>query len=157
MIIREYKPEDREQIEKCIFELQEGEHRLNPEDQAGGEVSSAYYDYLVKWVSGNNGKIFVAETDGSVVGFVAIAINEDKDPSPCSLINKFGYVTDLVVLPGNREKGVGEVLMQAAEKYTKECGVDYISLHLSKGNRAENFYKKLGYVEYTKNLKKKLA
>ncbi len=142
-------------MRKCYIELQTVEHNHLPNFYADPESSvDAYLEYLFNSIEVNSGKIYVADMDGEITGFVGVTLGEDDDP--CVMIHKFVYVTDLVVLEKYRKRGIGEQLIQAAEKYGKENGEEYISLHVTKGNPSFNFYQKLGFKEYTTSLKKKL-
>ena len=51
---------------------------------------------------------------------------------------------------------MGKELLNKAEWYTKEKGCEYISLDVTTGNPALDFYKHSGYREYSTNLKKKV-
>lgn len=67
-----------------------------------------------------------------------------------------GYIPDIVVLRKYHRQGVGKELLNKAKEYTKEKGCEYISLDVTTGNPALDFYKHLGYREYSTNLKKKI-
>ena len=139
MIVREYKPEDKEAIERCIFELQEEEYERQPEywEKPFKALGENYFEYLLKWMKDGDGTLFVAEIEGEVAGYVAIAIDEGKESSPsspCIAMKRMGYISDLVVL----------------KKYHN------ISLDVTTGNSALDFYYKHGYKDYSRNLKKKL-
>lgn len=156
MIIREYKPEDREVIEKCVFELEELEAPMEPTlRQSSKEATRFYYDYLLKRLKEKQGTIFVAEEDGQVIGMVSVIVEEEE--SPYAKVKDWGYIPDLVVLESHRNKGVGELLLEAAEKFIKERGFKGISLDVMiKNNRAVDFYRRHGYREYNVGLVKEL-
>lgn len=159
--IREFKPGDKEAIERCIFELQEEEYARQPEywQEPFKALADNYFEYLIKWMKDSNGTLFVAEIKGEVAGYVAIAIDEGKDSnpsSPCIAMKKMGYIPDIVVLRKYHRQGVGKELLNKAKEYTKEKGCEYISLDVTTGNPALDFYKHLGYREYSTNLKKKI-
>ena len=162
MLIREYKPEDKESIERCIFELQEDEYARQPEywQEPQKAIDDNYFGYLLKWMKDSNGTLFVAEIDGEVAGYVAIAIDEGKDSnpsSPCIAMKRMGYIPDIVVLREYHKQGVGKELLKKAEEYTKANGCEYISLDITAGNPALDFYYKQGYKDYSRNLKKKIG
>ena len=51
------------------------------------------------------------------------------------------FVEDLVVLPDQRGKGVGKVLLDAAEDWGRKHGCDFIQLHSGTGRKdAHRFY-----------------
>ncbi len=160
MIIREYKPKDREAVEKCIFELQEDEYKLNPDYwTTPEEATTKYLDYLLPNIEKKEGKLYVAEVDGVVKGFIAVLVNNDtyEDNGPCIKLRKFVYVTDLVVLKSDQKNGIGWDLLKVAEEYGRKIGIEYIGLHVSKDNSAIEFYQKNGYSERHISMDKKLS
>ena len=155
MIIREYKPEDRGSVEKCILQLNQEEYNRRPEYWADPETSIvAYVEYLLKDADKNQGKVFVSEIEGSIIGCINVVIHTDD--SPDVKIKEWAYVTDAVVLEEYRNQGIGEQLFKAAENYTRECGMEWISLNVSLGNPALSFYEKHGYTQRMIKLDKKL-
>ena len=157
-IIREYRPEDREAVDRCVFELQEDESMRQPEYWQTGKksVEDGYLDYLLKRVNSHNGKLLVAEVNGAVVGFVSVLIENEKDASPCVKMKHAGYVPALAVLREYQKRGIGKRLLEAAEQYVKSQGCEYLALDVTTDNLAHDFYKKLGYREFTVNMMKKL-
>lgn len=59
------------------------------------------------------------------------------------------YIKDFAVIPSYQGKGVGKCLMEALERYVKECKpLDWaVSLELISSKEAVNFYKKYGFEE----------
>ena len=89
--VREYAPQDREAVEKCSFELQEDEYTREPHYWGRPqEIVTPYIDYVLKSVEKSDGKIFVVETDGVVVGFTVVMISEKED-SPAVSLERFWY------------------------------------------------------------------
>ena len=156
MIIREYKSEDREAVEKCILQLNQEEYNRRPEYWADPETSiGAYVGYLLEDAEKNQGKIFVSEIEGGIVGVISVVMHVDD--SPDTRIKKWAYVTDAVVLEEYRNQGIGEQLFKAAESYARECGIEWISLNVSLGNpKALHFYEKHGFTQRMIKLDKKL-
>ena len=59
-----------------------------------------------------------------------------------------GYVANLAVKGESEGKGVGKALMSAAETWTKEQGMQHLTLFVFAGNTgARTFYEKLGFAE----------
>lgn len=155
MIIREHKPEDREEIEKCIFELQDEESGRMPHYWTPAEEAThPYYDYLIKRLAAERGKLFIAEENGHVVGFVAVLIN--KEDSPCVAPKEYAYIPDISVLKEFQGRGIGKELLRKAEKFAKESGMDFIHLDVTIGNSAIDFYKNQGWSEQGITMEKKL-
>ena len=155
MIIREYKSEDREGIEECILVLQNLEYRLEPHYWAKPElVVKKYFDYLVKKTD-ENGKMYVAEVDGTIAGLAAVRI--EQKTSPCVKNKKFVYVSDLAVLEKFQTQGIGDQLLKKSEEYARTQGFDYIYLDVTATNiSAVKFYYARDYNSHEISMEKKL-
>jgi RimJ/RimL family protein N-acetyltransferase len=83
--------------------------------------------------------VFVAETDGTIIGRLSIA----RDPHPAS-----DHVADvgLMVDRGHRRLGAGTALMVEAERWARQVGVRKLELHVFPYNEAAiALYEGLGY------------
>jgi ribosomal protein S18 acetylase RimI-like enzyme len=82
-----------------------------------------------------DGLLFVAETDGRVVGSIMAGYDGHR-----------GWLYSLAVLPEYRKRGIGSRLVRHAEQQLRELGCPKINLQILKGNeQVEAFYRKLGY------------
>ena len=80
---------------------------------------------------------FVAEVDGSVVGYVKTKFNKEE--------NRF-YVSSLYILPGRQGMGLGGKLMAAAEELAKTLGADTVWLGvMTQNTSALDWYKRHGF------------
>lgn len=85
-------------------------------------------------------RIFVAETGGQVVGYITFEHYEIVYYEPG--IN----ITALVVKAEHRKKGIGKLLLDAAENYARENGLAYVRLNSgSQRVEAHEFYRNNGY------------
>lgn len=83
--------------------------------------------------------VFVAETDGTIIGRLSIA----RDSHPAS-----DHVADvgLMVDRGHRRLGAGTALMVEAERWARQVGVRKLELHVFPYNEAAiALYEGLGY------------
>ncbi|MTI49898.1 MAG: GNAT family N-acetyltransferase [Firmicutes bacterium] len=85
----------------------------------------------------DNSKIIIAEHRGDIVGRCDISIQFSLYD-----FEKTGYVDWLYVLKEKREKGIGKKLLEGAEKYFKEIGVDRYYLFTAENEQAQSFYHK---------------
>jgi ribosomal protein S18 acetylase RimI-like enzyme len=155
IVIREYLSEDRPAVEQCTFELQEDEKGRQPHVwKDAQEIKSIYFDYAIKTAAESEGKIFVAEMDGKVIGYIVVLVNKDESPA-LSLI-KYGYVMDLAVLREYHGRGVGKALMAHAEEYIRSKGLEWMHLDVTISNPAHDFYLKSGYRDKDIRMEKKL-
>lgn len=79
--------------------------------------------------------VFVAEADGTVVGFVAVGAGDDA-----------GELYAIYVTPGHWGTGAGRALIARGEESLRESGFAEARLWVLDGNeRAERFYRSAGW------------
>lgn len=97
------------------------------------------------WNDDSSSAAYVAESDGSLLGLVAVHI--------CPFFEKpghWGRITALVVAESGRGKGVGGELMATAESFAREHGC--VKMEVTSSNHrdvAHEFYVNGGYVPQT--------
>jgi len=80
---------------------------------------------------------FIAERDGQIVGYARLFFNHNE--------NRL-YVPSLYLLPGFQGQGMGSQLLDAAEGYATEKGLDQLWIGVMVKNRqALNFYREAGF------------
>lgn len=156
--IRPYDPaRDLAGAEACIVELQEFERALEPRLPPGPTMAAAYLAVLVARCVRHAGRLFVAEVDGRVVGFAAV-LGRVEPEAPDQEQAAHAYVSDLVVLPGFRSRGIGRQLLDQAEALAREVGTTRLEIGvLSKNPEAARLYRDFGFVDFRINLTKRLA
>ncbi len=93
--------------------------------------------YLNRYFTDSDDRIYVAETDSGIVGFLSVEAHRKEG---------FLYLDDFSVTKKFRGFGIGTSLMKKAEEYAKEIGVLSIALHVEKSNTdACRFYQRFGY------------
>jgi GNAT superfamily N-acetyltransferase len=86
-------------------------------------------------------QVLVAEAGGEVVGFITILVLPRFE-----VADLFARITSLVVDAGVRERGIGRLLMQAAEEQAKGAGAAW--LEVTAGHHrpdARRLFESLGY------------
>ncbi len=146
-MIREYQPQDQQQVEACFVELQDFLHRLEP-NVLEGKAAGKYFDFMFARCVETSGKVFVAEVDTQVVGFVCVwgkVPSEGLDEEP----SEYAFISDLVVLPAYRGRSVGHALLQQAEEYARLQGATTLQLTvLANNTRARKLYNRQGFGDY---------
>lgn len=107
---------------------------------------------LARLVASERDRIFVAEMDGAVVGYIH-ASDYETLYSP-----HMKNIVSLVVSPDHRRQGVGTALLSAVERWASVGGVIRIRMTLEEGRTdAHEFYRANGYhgVRREINFKKK--
>lgn len=136
MVIRPYDPNDRRAVEALLPRLCIGAAAwIDPDDMLG---------VVRRWVDESlaGGTVFVAERDGTVVGFVTVTERPHFTGRPEA------YVGELAVAEDSARSGVGRALMAAVEDWARERGLARVSLDTGAANAgARRFYEALGYEE----------
>ncbi len=149
MNIREYKTEDREQLEALIAQLQDYEAGFIEGMRAGKEMASQDLDHLLKQCNEKQGKIYLAEEEGEIVGFICSLLEKQSTDimyyEPFSI---FVEIEELMVLEKYRGRGIARSLIDKADDYAKENSLKKVKLNvLAKNILAREIYKKLGFEE----------
>ena len=119
-------------------------------------MADAYLAFLLDRCERCSGKVFVAEVDDSVVGFVSVlakVLPEEPDEDQA----EYAYIADLVVLPSYRQQGLGRTLLQRAEAFARGRGAKILRVGVLEKNRlASDLYHKVGFADYHVQLIKRL-
>jgi len=155
LLIREYRPNDAA-VRRCIVELQEFERTIEPRLRPGDSMADAYWEQLQARCAANNGRVFVGENDGTIVGCVAVLAHEpftELDEPP----GHYALATDLVVLPLHRNQGVGRRLLDHAETFARNAGAEELRIGVLAGNTgARHLYLSAAFVPHQEILTKPL-
>lgn len=147
-LIREYRKDDAAALRACVVELQEFERTLDARLPSGEEMATAYCENIQARCREADGRIFVAECAGTVVGFVAVLAHEpftEPDDPPGTR----AVIADLVVLSAWRNGGMGRKLLDHAEAYVRSRGARELRIEvLSRNDAARALYHVEGYVPY---------
>ena len=122
------------------------------------EYRDKYFDFMLKDCINQQGQIFIAVTEGIVVGFIAgfVQIYEKRDKLDYTCPKK-GVIAELIVNKNCRSNGIGYKLLSAMENYFKSVNCQYIQLDVFAYNDiAKNFYYKNDYEERMLTLFKKI-
>jgi len=154
-MIRGYEPSrHRGQLRACVVELQDFERGLEPTLPKGEAMADRYLAHVLDRCAGGAGRIFVSEENGAVVGFVGVLARVVPEPDEAQA---YAYVSDLVVLPAYRRRGIGRALLERAEAYARGEGARVLRVGvLAKNEAAARLYRSLGFGDYTIQLNKPL-
>ena len=91
-------------------------------------------------------EVFVAVSDGNVLGFIVLNLNNSDD-----------NIDNLVVAKEEQGKGVGRALVEYVEKLAKSRGFDIITTDTTENSegvpwKAYGFWKKMGYHDKGKRI-----
>jgi ribosomal protein S18 acetylase RimI-like enzyme len=157
MLIREYKPGDINAIKQCLVELQDFERKYDCRMVDGITTVNELMKHLIKNCDTQCGKIFVAEENNTVIGFVAVQAkvkSEEIHDKPYL----YAYVSDLFVAGEWRGKKVGQILLAEAEAFARSQNAKTLKLDVFAENMdALNLYKRIGFEAHLISLEKKLV
>lgn len=122
--IREYTHNDVDDIKKLLVELQEFERMMDPRRLEGIKIAHEYLEHLLELCEKAEGKIYVVEIYNEVIGMISVYIQEDK--KHYRKTHRYAYISDLIVLPEYRDRGITKELLETAEKYAQSEKVDTI-------------------------------
>lgn len=148
-MIIEYNKKYDEDIKDLLCELQE--HLVALDIQKYNiitpEYRELYFKKVMEEVERFEGKIYLYEQDGKVVGFICGIINNDNQKTYEFEAPKRGRIDELVVSKTARGLGVGDKLITKMEEYFKSVGCKDILLSVFAYNEgARRFYEKHGYM-----------
>ncbi|MGG6295432.1 GNAT family N-acetyltransferase [Leptolyngbya sp. AN02str] len=158
--IRDAVALDRPQLVKLMAQLQNYERSLHPNRSDGRVIASAHFGYLEELVVQHQGRIFVADADGTIWGFL-VCLVEHLDPDDLHIINsdkRFGVVSDLYIDEAARSRGIAKALLLAAEQHFKSLGLSTVRITTLYNNAiARLAYEQLDYQPYEVTYERRLT
>lgn len=155
VIVREARRADRSSIARLWLEADRMHKHLHPEYfQGDGRVDPRLEQCLDQ--QSDSREIFVAERDGTVVGFVLVEI---LAPSRLhrATARRRGHIDILIVAPGARRLGCGRRLLETAAYWARLRRVEEVLLTVWAGNdEAEAFYEAQGLESVSRVMRMKL-
>jgi ribosomal protein S18 acetylase RimI-like enzyme len=148
LTIRPAIPGDRAELRRAMVELQDSERRLHATRLPGEKIADAYLDWMLNQAKAN-GAVLVAERGGSFAGFVAgwIETGESLAETPDS--NRFGYISDICVMPAFRGQRIAARLLEGIEQYLHRAGVVRLRITaLAANTSARVSYEHAGFTPY---------
>jgi ribosomal protein S18 acetylase RimI-like enzyme len=146
--VRLAAPSDTSALRAAVVELHEEERRLHDSRLPGEKTADAYLVWMLGEAA-RDGAVFVAEAGGLFAGFAAGWIVQENliEETPDS--NRFGYISDVCVLPAFRGRRLAGRLLDALESRLSQSGVTRMRLSALAANKAaRTSYERSGYAPY---------
>ena len=154
-LIREYTHEDNTAVQQCLVELQNFHRMIDPHRLENATIANEYLKHLLAKCEKNHGKIFVVEINNAVVGMISVVIQPDN--ASARKIKKHAFISDLIILPEYRNRGISRDLLNKAEEYVKSKKVSVLETTvLIKNDKALRLYLRNGFHESELILRKKV-
>ena len=143
-------------LRALFVELQDDARRMDPAEPPGDAVADAYLPLLFRRCDAWRGRVFVAEVEGRVAGFVGVLARWPQE-EPDEPYGSFAYVSDLVVLSSARRAGLGRALLARAEAFARAEGAAVLRIDVMAENAgARSLYGRFGFRERTIEMEKLL-
>ena len=135
MVIRKATRDDRDALGRLGVLLMDVHYNFDSRRflQPGTHASAGYARFLVSQLDDPDSVIFVAEDDGTVVGYCYAVI---EPMSWKELRDEAGFISDLALDPGARRRGAGRKLVEAAIAWFRERRLARVMLWTSTQNTA---------------------
>ena len=147
LTVRLALPSERLALRAAIVELHEEERRLHDSRLPGDQTADAYLEWMLA-ETGRGGAVFVAEASGVFAGFAAGWIVQENVIEETPDSNRFGYISDVCVLPAFRGRRIAARLLEALEARLSLSGVTRIRLSTLVANQAaRTAYERAGYAQ----------
>lgn len=143
MKIRRAENKDKERLGELLSQVLEVHHNARPDLFKSGakKYSDAELDAIL---ADDTRPIFVAESDGEVLGYAFCIFVQHKDDSILTDVKTL-YIDDLCVDENIRGKGIGKALYNFVVEYVKKCGCYNVTLNVWADNKhALAFYESIG-------------
>lgn len=157
MNIREFDPEtDKVAVEECLAELQEFSRRHDERLPRGSAMAREYLERLHARCHLHSGKVFVAEVNAAVVGYICV-LARVPSAEPADGVAEEAQIVDLVVRSHARGTGAGGSLINAAETYAQSQGAEWLRVGVFAWNsHAIEMYERLGFSKLEVTLERRL-
>lgn len=157
--IRDAAPEDRPLLVGFMARLQDHERQIEANRRPGSEMAAGHLDYLLGLVAEQDGFVLVAERGRQAVGFL-VGIVEQIDAGDLHIVEsqrRYGYVSDLFVAPAARGLGLGDALLDEAERRFRAKGLPTMMISYLEANEpARRLYARAGFADYSRTARKLL-
>ena len=149
ILVRLAIPGDLPNLRSAIVELQEHERRLAATRLPGEQIADAYLARPQHEVAEKRGAILVAESEGVFAGFaVGWIVERDHIPETADS-NRFGYLSDICVMPPFRGERIAHRLLAAMERHFAKAGITLFRVFTLAANaRARASYESAGFAPY---------
>lgn len=154
-IIREKKMEDLEGLLELFREGDAYHRAAHPElFKDGGDGFRR--EFLRSVLTGKNANLFIAENEGTIIGFVYVFVRETL-ALPVFVQRRFGSIDNLFVQENWRGRGVARSLLQEVERWLKNQGISDVELNVYEFNQqAIALYDRLGFTTISRKMVKSL-
>lgn len=145
VVIRAASPSDYEAVCALLAQLDQMHAQALPNDFQPVEGPARPREYFAQILADEEGAIFVAEQQDTVVGLIRCSVRTAPD-LPLFVPRRYASIDDLVVDAAVRGRGIGRLLTERAHQWARDQGILEVELVVWEFNApARAFYEGLGY------------
>ena len=157
LVIRPATSSDLPDLRQAVVELQDYERQLHATRLPGEEIADAYVAWPQQQAE-KRGAVLVTEIDGSFAGFAAGWIVQTNHIAENAEANRFGYLSDICVMPAYRGQRIAHQLLAGIEHHLGSTGITRLRVATLAANAsARASYERAGFVPYEIIYEKLLA
>jgi len=146
IVVRAVRTADEAAILELARQEMHAHEALDPRFRLRKDAVDRYALYVRGRVRDIDSNVFVAELGGVVVG---MGIGSVRKQESFFEVQRYGYISDLVVSAEHRRRGVGRALFDRITLWCRGLGVGVLRLHVaSKSEAARAFWKSVGARDY---------
>jgi diamine N-acetyltransferase len=143
--IRQAVEEDYAGLNALFEEIDEHHRKALPHVFRKPDGPARNKDFLFAILTDQNAVIFIAETQGRIIGLVHAYIRQIPE-IPIRIPYRVGEVDNIIVKKEYRRRGVGRALMNMAHQWAGQTKLNRLELSVWDFNKgAQDFYRELGY------------
>jgi ribosomal protein S18 acetylase RimI-like enzyme len=156
LVVRRARAEDRPALIRLMGALHDYEAAIE-ENRADASAAESHLDWVQEEIKRLGGVTLVAELGGVVAGFLCYTFEEDPGTFVRPEYRRHALVWDISVAEEARGQGIGQALLEAAEREAGEAGIGEIRLYVLEANaRARRIYEDAGYRKFERFLSKRV-
>ena len=113
-----------------------------------------FEQHFISTLRSRDAAIFVAESEGEVVGYI---LGEMHSRKPLYPIGKYGFISDVAVAYACRRQGIGRALVARLMEWFRRKGATAIELFVAEANPiSEAFWTSMGFQGFLRLVRKEL-
>ncbi|HQL63725.1 MAG TPA: GNAT family N-acetyltransferase [bacterium] len=144
--VRRMKLKDVPRVRELWQEMMAYHLSLDPRFELAIGNDAAYEEYLRSSLENYDMAVFVAETEGRIVGYTNAMILNNP---PVFALGRYGFISEMAVEAVCQRGGIGRQMWEHTRRWFKRRGIEVIQLNVSPQNqKGYSFWKKVGCREF---------
>lgn len=151
ILIREAARRDVAAITALWKEMMDFHGAQDPRFRFSPDATREFERHLVATLKSRGARVFVAEGEGEVIGYILGEIHVRKPIYP---VGKYGFISDICVTARWRRRGIGRALVERLIAWFLRNDVTAIELFVAEANPVSMaFWEAMGFSDYLRMLR----